>query len=593
MDQKQICQACTREFLIDAQDQSFYQKVNVPLPTFCWLCRAQRRMAWRNESSLFKRKSDFSGAGIFSAFSPDSPVKVYEKDIWLSDKWDPMEYGREYDFHKPFFEQFADLLRTVPLKNLNLVGGMNSDYCNNFTDPKNCYLCFNGKASEECMYGNGLSLAKECIDNSHLSKCERCYEGFWLTSCSRAFFSSRCESCFDIAFCRDLTGCSNCFGCVGLRNKSYCIFNEQYSKEEYFKKLEEFDLSSYEKLAATRKKVAKFWLKFPNKFIEGTHNAGVSGNYVEHSKNSRNCFLVREGENIRYCQYMQEPPGSKDCYDYTAWGDSNELVYECTACGIGTNLIKFCYNVQENVRNIEYSYMCFGSSDLFGCVGVRKKQYCIFNKQYSKEEYETLRAKIIEQMGAMPYRDKSGRTYKYGEFFPIELSPFAYNESLAQEYFPLTKDEALAAGYTWRDAAERNYATTIRAQDLPDTVTQAQDSLVDEVIGCEHGGKCNELCTKAFRITSQELQFYRQMNLALPRLCQKCRHFQRLQQRSGLNVWPRQCQCGGDASQDSRYQNQGTHPHGSRLCPNEFETSYPPTSHELVYCEQCYQSEVI
>ena len=34
----------------------------------------------------------------------------------------------------------------------------------------------------------------------------------------------------------------------------------------------------------------------------------------------------------------------------------------------------------------------------FGCVGFKHKQYCILNKQYTKEEYEKLVQKIIKQM---------------------------------------------------------------------------------------------------------------------------------------------------------------------------------------------------
>ncbi len=34
-------------------------------------------------------------------------------------------------------------------------------------------------------------------------------------------------------YCKLLTGCQNCFGCISLRNASYCILNKQYTKEEY------------------------------------------------------------------------------------------------------------------------------------------------------------------------------------------------------------------------------------------------------------------------------------------------------------------------------------------------------------------------
>jgi len=545
-------------------------------------------MAWRNERFLFKRKSDSTGKDIFSAFAPDSPVIVYEKEVWLTDVWDPMDYGQEADFVKSFLEQFKELLHSVPLKNRNVVYDLNSEYVNNFTNPKNCYLVFNGQGAEDCMYANGLGLSKACIDVSHVSKSERCYESFWISSCRNVIFSSQCESSYDIAFCKDCVGVNNCFGCVGLRKKQYCIFNEQFTKEEYLQKIAEFNLGSHEALQAMRKRVVEFWLKFPNRYINGLQNTDVSGNYISHSRNVRESFLVRESENLRYCQYVQELPGSKDCYDYTAWGAGNEQIYECSACGLGTNNIKFCYNVQEESRDCEYSYMCEGSSNLFGCVGLRKKQYCILNKQYSKEEYFELVEKIKSHMDTVPYIDAKGRVYKYGEFFPAELSPSAYNETLAQENFPITKEQARESGFSWRDAAQRNYKITKPAVELPDGIKDVPDSVTTEIIGCEHGGTCNDQCTLAFRVLADELAFYRSMNLPLPRVCPSCRHFARIDQRTKLQVYKRSCMCSGSAGSP---QAKG-HDHGETPCPKTFETSYAPTQPEIVYCEQCYQQEV-
>src|SRR3989338_7505586 len=97
-----ICQNCKQPFVIEPEDFDFYKKIDVPPPTFCWLCRAQRRMCFRNERILYKRKSYFNGKDIFSMYAPDSVYKVYEKDIWLSDQWDPLEHGQEYDFNRPF-----------------------------------------------------------------------------------------------------------------------------------------------------------------------------------------------------------------------------------------------------------------------------------------------------------------------------------------------------------------------------------------------------------------------------------------------------------------------------------------------------------
>jgi hypothetical protein len=184
-------------------------------------------------------------------------------------------------------------------------------------------------------------------------------------------------------------------------------------------------------------------------------------------------------------------------------------------------------------------------------------------------------------MNVMPYIDTKGRTYKYGEFFPSELSPFCYNETIAQEYFPLTKIEAIKQGYKWKDLEERNYTIDIKNEDIPDTINDIQESIVGKVIECEHKGKCNEQCTEAFKIIPYELQFYQRTNIPVPHLCPNCRHYQRLNQRNPLKLWHRGCMC-----------DKTSHSHTGDKCDIEFETSYAPERPEIIYCEKCYQQEV-
>src|SRR3989339_1289512 len=136
------CQNCKKYFVIEPDDFAFYEKIKVPPPTFCPECRLIRRMAWRNERNLYKRKNDASqnGEEILSMYSPDSPYIVYDKEYWWSDKWDPLKYGQDYDFQKPFFEQFDELLKRIPLQALQLMNSVKSQYCNYIDNNKNCYL---------------------------------------------------------------------------------------------------------------------------------------------------------------------------------------------------------------------------------------------------------------------------------------------------------------------------------------------------------------------------------------------------------------------------------------------------------------------
>jgi hypothetical protein len=236
--------------------------------------------------------------------------------------------------------------------------------------------------------------------------------------------------------------------------------------------------------------------------------------------------------------------------------------------------------------------MCFSSKNLFGCIGLRGKQYCILNKQYTKEEYFKLVPKIIEQMNAMPYKDKKGIVYKYGEFFPNELSPFAYNETIAQEYFTKTKEEIIKNGYDYRATLEKDYKATIQSKDLPDHIKDVPDSIIDEIISCPNDGDEKTQCTKAFRIIKPELDFLKNNNIALPRYCPNCRHYKRLRQRNPFHLWHSKCQCAGAGSKNKKYKNTIEHTHGTDPCQNEFETSYAPDRPEIVYCEKCYQQEV-
>ncbi len=200
-------------------------------------------------------------------------------------------------------------------------------------------------------------------------------------------------------------------------------------------------------------------------------------------------------------------------------------------------------------------------------------------------------------MDDMPYVDKKGRVYKFGEFFPTELSPYPYNESWAFTFSPKTKEEVLAEGWRWREPQERSYKISLKPKDLPDHIRDVNDSILQEIIGCAHDGTCNEECMTAFRLTAEELAFYRKMNIALPRLCVNCRYMQRLKWRNGYHLYKRNCMCGGEQSANGKgqvaYINTSTHFHGDAFCPNEFETTFSPKKPEIIYCKDCYNAEFI
>lgn len=252
-----VCRQCQTGFPIDKEDMAFYQKVSptflgriflIPTPTLCPQCREQSRLAWRNEHKLYTRKCDLTGRDIISVHASDKTYPVYSSDAWWSDNWDALIYGKDFDFSKSFFEQFKTLLEQVPRAALYNVQGENSEYNQSTGHLKNCYLLAGSNYDEDCYYGKYVLSSKNCIDVHMIETCELCYECIDCKNCYQCSFLQDCSNCHDSQFLDACHNCSNCFGCVNLTNKQYCLFNKQYSQGAYLKEIQKFDLSKHSEI---------------------------------------------------------------------------------------------------------------------------------------------------------------------------------------------------------------------------------------------------------------------------------------------------------------------------------------------------------
>ncbi|OGI68815.1 hypothetical protein A3A05_02940 [Candidatus Nomurabacteria bacterium RIFCSPLOWO2_01_FULL_41_12] len=581
------CQNCKKDFTIEPDDFNFYEKMKVPPPTWCPECRLIRRLSFRNERYLYKSPCGLCKKEILSVYGSNVKRKVFCPACWWGDGWDQLESGMDYDFSKPFFEQYKALQEKAAVQSLFLHYQtiVDSDYNNLAGYLKNCYMVFHADHNERCMYASGLKVSNDSQDVLMLQKSDLCYESVNITKGYKNLYSVDCEECSEIYFCKNLLNCTDCIGCVNLRNQKYCIENVQYLKEEYEAKRKELDLSNYKNIKKYSEKAKVFWVKYPQKYMHSRKNVNSSGDYIQYSKNTLNSYEMVGAEDCRYCQFASTKT-TRDCYDYTEYGENVEMVYETLLLGDGGANVKFTVQAVSNVRDVEYCYGVANVAHMFGCIGLRGRQYCILNKQYTKGEYEKLVPKIRQHMNEMPYKDKYGRGYKYGEFFPLELSSFSYNESTAHEFFPLDESKAQKQGYAWKQVEEKKYIPTKSWKDLPNAIKETDDSITNEIILCEdwdmdQKSASNHNCTKAFRILSQELLFYRKMNIPIPRKCPNSRHNDRIQFRNPIKLWHRECMCDKE-----------NHLHGKEKCEVEFETSYVPDRPEMVYCEKCYQQEV-
>lgn len=567
--ENKICQNCKNVFVVETEDFSFYEKIKVPPPTWCPECRLIRRLMWRNERALYKRICDLCGKNIVAMYPTDIPFPVYCRDCWYADGWEATNYGRNYDFSRPFFEQLKELFNLVPHSAVWHRNAINSDYSNWVGESRNVYLSASVvENSENVFYSKSVDKSKDIMDSYNLKNSEQCYENIDGDKNYNSQFLVLSRNCVDSYFLLDCVNCTNCFMSSNLRNKQYFFRNKQYDRETYFQELEKLNLGNR---TAKSELIGEFDELKQNSVLRYANNlkcVDSVGNNLTNNKNCKNCFDVYDSENNKYCYRTLK---MKDCMDFN-FGGWSELIYEYIS-GLGWSAnVKFSNSCTRDLRNVEYCGTSMSSSDIFGCFGLKNKKYCILNRQYTKEEYEKILAKILKHIEEMPYVDKKGRIYKYGEFFPIELSPHGYNETLAQEFEPLTKEEALNRGYNWRDPEEKNFNITIKAKDIPDDIKDTGQEILNEVLGCAHEDGCADQCTTAFRITQGELQFYKKHNIPLPDKCPNCRYYERLIQVLPPKLWHRQCMNLG--------------------CQNEFETPYAPERPEKVYCETCYNKEV-
>jgi len=549
------CQNCKKEFTIEPDDFAFYEKIKVPAPTFCPECRQRRRYAWRNELTLYRRDCDLCGKSTVTIYSPNKPYKVYCPPCWWSDKWSALDFGVDFDFNCSFFEQFQELQLKIPRIALLNKNSVNSEYTNHSNNNKNCYLSVAVFDSENVMYSsevvnasqdvcdcfwieNGGQLIYELINSN---KCYQCQYGMLLRDCNNCLY------------CYDCRGCSDCFLSSGLRNKKYYFLNKPYTKDEYLKKIAEYNLGSFKE----RTKLLVDYLnlienKAIHRFATIENSKNVSGNMISNSKNALSAFDVFNSENVKYSVVSEDAKDSMDSYCY---GFRSELIYETHATIHSYNML-FTHLSYDN-SDLQYCDTCHNNQNLFGCVGLRKNEYCILNKQYTKEEYEVLVPKIIEHMK---------KTGEYGEFFPPQLSPFGYNETDGAIYMPFAKEEALAMGYKWEDLVPGTFGKeTLSPDKIPDDIKDIGDTILKEALRCEK-------CGKNYNIIKPELDFYRRENIPAPRICPDCRYKNRIALRPPRKLWHRKCMKPG--------------------CTNEFETSYAPDRPEIIYCESCYNNEV-
>ena len=561
--ERKTCAVSGQPFAIFQSDLDFYTKISptfagqrfqIPTPTLCPEERQRRRLLFRNERKLYKRKCDATGETIISMHSPDKMYKVYEQSYWWSDNRDPLEYGITINQWYTFTKYFQQLRNSVPSLSLyNEYSSLdNCVYINCSWRSKDSYMAIDSWEITNCLRSNKVYHSHYLLDSFNIDYCEQIYESISCIHCQNLFYAIESSYCSDCMYINNCDNCHHCLCSMNLKHQSFCILNKQYDEIQYNEITRKF-LTDNDFRQSILLEYSKLLSTMPIKAMASVGSTNVIGHNVWDSYNSFFCFDVKKVQDSRYIYWNDFD--FVDCWDICI-GTSVIKWYE--SMSVEWHTIWFCVGVWWNgTNNMRYCYYCRNSSNCFWCVGLRNKSYCIFNKQYTKEEYETTVAKIITHMQ---------ETWERGEFFHPLLSPFGYNETVANEYFPLTRDEALVR---WYKRQENNYDPVIPewAKVIDWKVVKEgpkeDEQILKSIFVCE-------ISSRPYRIIKQELEFYRKHYLSLPRKHPDIRHEERIRLRPERTLYLRNCD----------------------QCNKENLSVYWTDYQWKVYCESCYQQRV-
>ena len=302
----------------------------------------------------------------------------------------------------------------------------------------------------------------------------------------------------NIRFSVNLVWCSECIWCSWLENQSYCIQNIQYDKQDY--------LDKKEKLLKNRSHYAHILQKLPKTSANYSSDA-VTGNHITLSSNVENWRCVNRlsnWRNVAFIWWENQETNFFDVFDGGVW--SSDMVANEWTWSFSSNV--YCSSQIEYSTQILYSYYLVNCSYCFWCVWLQNKQFCIFNKEYEKQERHEKVDEILHHMEG---------EWILGDFFPGWMNPFYVNDTAAVLLEDFEKEELDVDGYLRRDeslvSGTPEWVETVSHKDLWYYEWDNQFVLDQEILQ----KVLVDSAWNAYTIPRKEFEFLRRYNLPLPR----------------------------------------------------------------------------
>lgn len=421
---ERVCPVSGKVWNFDEEELARCRKWNVSPSKYHPFVRMQLLASWGAGVDIWWKPHMLTGKPTLTGYHPDAPGQVVSDIEYYSKDWGE-ELPRDAHSDQPFFPQLLELIKESPFAAFHSTDSENSIGAG-FFGGVNTFMMF------------GTYNAKDSFYVCRCKEVDRVFDAVCLEQCQDTFSSgmsvrlNKCIQCFDAIDCIncqflfDARNCEDCFCSTNLRRRKYVFKNEQLSEEEYKKRMADIDLScrsTFEYWREEFRKLIQEEAVFPEHANVGGQN--TNGEYIMDGLNASGYFMSRP----------------KDVHDGWFLFDVENL----DTCVIGANAQDTYYTcVATRCRDIRFSFVlydcqtCEFSINLddceycFGCVGLKKKKYHIFNKPYSEEDYW----KTVDEIKcAMLERGE------YGDSMPLWLSSYAPQVSFASIVAPLSKEE--------------------------------------------------------------------------------------------------------------------------------------------------------
>jgi len=469
-------------------------------------------------SNLTQRQQKFQEA------RKDTPWREFLKDIWSwfpfllfkdgknvsrfhpgnERVWPVVDYATYIDLKEQrskeiteasFFEQLWEVLRHATIAGSKVIGeSINSTYNDIILWAKNAYLNFVVLESENVMYSYAVNACTNVYSCLQVLKSESIYQSRAVTESQKIFYSSSIQTSNNIWFCANMVWCSECLFCDGLENQSYCINNEQLDKQTY---------ETMKKQLLDKRELFDDWFGLVLAKPWANVWDDIHGTFNRQCSDIENWFMnfqVTKGRNVVFGSGTALSENIVDCFSF-GWTSATDC-YATMGVWWNASHIYGSVETSPNVYNCFYCYLVDSCSYCVWCVWLRNKEYCIFNKQYDKDEWFE---KVDELFHAME------KDWTFGQSIPGKLNPFYFNDT-AGSFIDTTfsKDEVAQDGYQWRE--DPIIVDIPEWMETVDAVSAEEWRLdVQEVI-------LKDISNNIYRIMPLELAFLNKHHLPLPQL---------------------------------------------------------------------------